>query len=125
RRRAARRTSRRRPSGVPTPARPPVARRGLPPTQSVVPVPAEQTNRPLSAGEAAQIALARQPSIAAASGQVTASRGVTQQERSGLLPTVGLTNSFTHTENLKGRGTGATIVAGGAAAPGSTDPFPT
>jgi outer membrane protein TolC len=113
------------PNVVTTPVPPPVVLPALPATQSVVPVPAEQTNRPLTADEAAQVALARQPSIAAASGQVTASRGVTQQERSGLLPTVGLTNSFTHTENVKGRGTGATIVAGGAAAPGSSDQFQT
>ena len=111
------------PSVVNTPVPPPVILPGLPGAQSVVPVPADQTNRPLTAEEAAQIALARQPSIAAASGQVTASRGVTQQERSGLLPTLGLRTAYTHAETLKGSGAAAVGVPGAAGSGGSIDQF--
>jgi outer membrane protein len=111
------------PNVVNTPVPPPVLLPGLPQAQSVVPVPADQTNRPLTADEAGQIALARQPSIAAAGGQVTVSRGVIQQERSGLLPTLGLRTAYAHAERLKGSAAAAVGVPGAAGSRGSIDQF--
>src|SRR5437868_2415223 len=84
----------------PFPVLPPVVLPGPPAGQSVVPIPADQTNRPLTADEAARIALARQPTIGVASGQVTAAQGVTQQQRSFLLPSIGLGTTYTHVETL-------------------------
>jgi outer membrane protein len=111
------------PNVVNTPVPPPVVLPGPPAAESVVPVPADQTNRPLSAAEAAQIGLARQPSIAAASGQITAAQGVTRQERSGLLPTLGLRTAYAHVETLKGSGVAAVGIPGAAGSRGSIDQF--
>jgi outer membrane protein len=92
------------PAVMNTPVPPPVVLPSPPAGQSVVPTPADQTNRPLTADEAARIALARQPSIGVASGQITTAQGVTRQQRSGLLPSLGLSTSYSHVETLKGNG---------------------
>src|SRR5712692_1716638 len=92
------------PAAVNTPVPPPVVLPSPPAGQSVVPMPADQTNRPLTADEAARIALARQPIIGVASGQITAAQGVTQQQRSALLPSIGLSTTYTHVETLHGNG---------------------
>src|SRR5262249_24376616 len=59
--------------------------------------------QPLTADEAAQIALARQPSITAAQGAIVAAQGVTQQQRSGLLPSLGVRLDYTKTWRLSGQ----------------------
>jgi outer membrane protein TolC len=94
------------PNLVTTPVPPPVVLPGLPAALSVVPPPAAVTNRPLTADEAAQIALARQPSIVSAAGQVTAARGRTQQARAGLLPVLSMSAGYTRDQQLRGRGVG-------------------
>jgi outer membrane protein len=90
---------------VPLPAPP-----SLPPGVSV---------QPLTADEAARIALARQPSITAARGAIVAAQGVTQQERSGLLPNLGVSASYSKVWRLSGQ-TGTTgTTGGGGTAPGT------
>jgi outer membrane protein len=65
-------------------------------------VPPDVPNRPLTADEAAQVALRRQPSVEVARAAVAAAQGRTDQVRAGLLPSVPLSASYTHTEELSG-----------------------
>jgi outer membrane protein len=70
--------------------------------------------QPLTADEAARIALARQPTITAARGAIVAAQGLTQQQRSGLLPTLGVGASYTKVWDLSGQtGTTGTTGSGG------------
>jgi outer membrane protein len=66
--------------------------------------PADVPNRPLTADEAARIALRNQPAITEASAGILGAQGRTQQVRSGLLPTVGVNATYTHVENISPRG---------------------
>src|SRR5579872_2188872 len=100
------------PQVVNTPVPPPVGLPNLPVGQSVVPPPAAGVNRSLTADEAAQIALARQPSIPAASGEVTAAQGRTQQTRAGLLPTLSVSAGYTRAQQLRGQGGSTTPLFG-------------
>jgi outer membrane protein len=102
------------PNVVETPVPPPVAM-PAPPSP-----PPDMPNRPLTADEAARIALARQPSITVARTGVKAAEGVTQQTRSGLLPTIGVSTGYTHVERLSGQ-SGAGGTAGGS--PGGATGF--
>jgi len=85
-----------------TPLPPPVT---LPPPPSPTP---EVPNRPLTADEAARIALRLQPNITVARAGVQAAQGRTQQARSGELPTVGLGAGYTHQDTLATEGGGST-----------------
>ncbi|HEY3415665.1 MAG TPA: TolC family protein [Armatimonadota bacterium] len=58
-------------------------------------LPADLPNRPLTAEEAAQIALHTQPSVTIAQLGVIAAQGRRQQAKSGLLPTVGASAGYT------------------------------
>lgn len=75
-------------------------------------LPPDVPNRPLSADEAVRIALRLQPNIAIARANLLAAQGRTQQARSGLLPTLGLSGSYNSVSSLNGSGTSA--VTGGS-----------
>jgi TolC family type I secretion outer membrane protein len=60
-------------------------------------VPAEVANRPLTADEAAAIALRRQPTVAAAIAALTAAKGRKNQATAGLLPSVSTGASYNNT----------------------------
>jgi outer membrane protein len=61
-------------------------------------------NRPLTADEAARIALHHQPNIAIAQANLQAAQGLTQQARSFLGPSVTVPGSYTHLEVLSSSG---------------------
>lgn len=63
-------------------------------------VPADLPNRPLTAEEAALIALHHQPSIAAAHGALVAAQGRARQVRSGELPTIGVSSGYSNVNNV-------------------------
>lgn len=96
----------------------------LPPAV-VIPGPAspqEGGDRPLTADEAARIALRLQPSIRLAEAAILAAQGAVQIAASGLRPTVGLTSTYTRIENLNGGsatgGTGGATNSGGGSSSG-------
>ena len=102
----------------------------VPPAIVIPPPPAPTSDvpgRPITADEAARIALRLQPNIAIARANIAAQQGRTQQVRSGLLPQVSLLGSYTHIETLStergggtvtpvgtGSGTGTTSGSGGS-----------
>jgi outer membrane protein len=95
-----------------TPLPPPVE---LPPPPAVPP---DVPNRPLSADEAALIALHHQPTVTEAAASIFGARGRTQQVRAGLRPTLGVTAGYSHvttlaTENGTSSGGGGTVTTGG------------
>lgn len=59
-------------------------------------VPADVPNRPLTADEAARIALRHQPNVKVAQAGVTAAQGRHVQATAGLLPSLGATGSYTN-----------------------------
>jgi outer membrane protein len=71
-------------------------------------------NRPLSAEDAAQIALRNQPDLVAVRSGIAAAQGRTQQARAGLLPSVGVGAGYTRTESLSSPGGGGGGGVGGA-----------
>lgn len=89
-------------------------------------------DRPLTAEEAARIALFNQPNVGVARAGVSAARGRTMQARAGLLPGLSLSGNYTRTDvtsNLPtnalsgtqiGSSTGAGSAASSAAAAGGT-----
>jgi len=100
-------------------APPPVSdQRPTPPIQpnlTVVPLPPAVTlgnfppgvpqpvTAPISAEEAAKVALQRQPTLGLSQAAVLAAQGKTLQERSLLGPNVALTSSYTNRQNLHGQ----------------------
>jgi outer membrane protein len=92
-----------------TPLPPPIE---LPPPPAPA-VPPDVPNRPLSADEAALIALHHQPTVIEASAGISAARGRTQQARSGLLPLLAVTAGYSHVETLATETTGAPSGVGG------------
>jgi outer membrane protein len=135
------------PAGTPLPGQVPVAGQTPPvaprtqdtpvPPPIVVPpppagtVPSDVPVRPITAEEAARIALRLQPNVAIARYNIAAQQGRTDQVRSGLLPQVTLLGSYTHIETLSqegsgvvgpvGTGTGGTgTTSGGTTGTGST-----
>jgi outer membrane protein TolC len=64
------------------------------------PGPADVTNRPLTADEAAQIALHHQPNVMSAKAGVTSAKGSTMQARSGLYPLISVTGGYSHTNTI-------------------------
>lgn len=96
------------PKQVNAPTPPAVA---LPPPPSV---PADVPLTPITAAEAAQIALHHQPNVFAAQAQLQAARGVTEQQRSYLYPTLGVNGGYTYSDQFSGAsGTGAALAIGG------------
>src|SRR5438067_3502750 len=77
-----------------TPLPPPVE---LPPPPTLPP---DVPNRPLTADEAALIALRNQPNVIVARTGVTAAQGRTQQVRSGLLPNVSVSAGYTRVQTI-------------------------
>jgi outer membrane protein len=67
-------------------------------------VPADIPNRPLTADEAAQIALRRQPSIEEARAAVLAAEGRTQQARAALGPSVPVSATYSYAATRLGSG---------------------
>jgi outer membrane protein len=90
-------------------------------------LPADVPNRPLTADEAARIALRHQPNVTAARAGVAAAQGVTQQARSGLLPTLGVGTGYTYSKAISGTGATGTIggTGGGGTAGGTGGSFVT
>ena len=69
----------------------------LPPPVEITPgpcMPADVPNRPLTAAEAALIALKHQPSVGISRQAIVSAQGVEDQARSGLLPVLGLSASY-------------------------------
>lgn len=103
-----------------TPLPPPVE---LPPPSLVPP---DVPNRPLTADEAAQIALHHQPNVTVAQSGVTAAQGRRQQVRAGLLPRLSVAAGYTRVETLAteqrsqapSTGGGGTVGGGGAVVTG-------
>src|SRR5947209_16988587 len=91
-----------------TPLPPPVE---LPPPPTL---PADVPNRPLSADEAARIALHNQPNVTVAAAGVSAAAGRVQQARSAMLPNVAATAIYTHQQVLSTQSGGGTPSGGGA-----------
>lgn len=71
----------------------------LPPPPSL---PSDVPSRPLTADEAAQIALHHQPNVTIAVAGITSAQGITQQVRSGLLPTLGVDFGYTGQQQIGG-----------------------
>ncbi len=81
------------------PVQPKIQDAPLPPAVALPPppsTPADLPNRPLTAEEAALIALHRQPDIRAAQGSVYSAQGRHEQARSGLFPTLTTAGSYTN-----------------------------
>jgi outer membrane protein len=95
-----------------TPLPPPVV---LPPPPEI---PADVPNRPLTAEEAAAIALRHQSDVAAAAANLQAAGGRERQARSGLKPSVGLSAGYTHLDSLSGSASSAS--SGGSGGVGSS-----
>lgn len=75
-------------------------------------------DQPISADEAARIALANQPDVRYAEGLLEAARGRSRQAGSRLLPTLGVTAGYTHVDPLGGAaGSGGS--SGGVVSTGS------
>lgn len=82
------------------PIQPQIQETPLPPPVELPPPPSQPVgvpNRPLSADEAAAIAIYNQPNIAVAQAGVKAAQGRVQQARAGLLPTISTGSSYTNT----------------------------
>jgi outer membrane protein len=85
------------------PIEPKISVTPLPPPVDVPPppnTPADVPNRPLTADEAARIALRYQPSIAVARANYAGAQGLTQQARSFLGPSVSVPITYTHVEAI-------------------------
>ena len=82
------------------PIQPKIQETPLPPSVEIAAPanrPTDVPDRPLTADEAAAIALYHQPSIAAARAEAESARGRVQQARAGLLPTLNAGTSYTNT----------------------------
>lgn len=95
------------PNTQPVPMPPPVT---LPPPPAL---PADVPNRPLTADEAVRIALLKQPNVTVARSGIAAAQGRTEQVRSGLLPTLGVSTGYTTVQTLAGEGSPAGTGGGG------------
>ncbi len=87
---------------------PPAVQLPAPPGGSALP------SRPITADEAARIALKNQPDIAAAVAGVTTAQGRNQQAKSGLLPTVSVSGSLNHVHSFSGDIAGGSGGIGGS-----------
>lgn len=82
------------------PIQPNVTETALPPAVELpapTNIPADVPNKPLTADEAADIALRHQPDVITAAANVSAEQGKKQQAKSGLLPTLDAGASYTNT----------------------------
>src|SRR5579862_2438503 len=70
------------------------------PVQQTVPAPADVPNRPLTANEAARIAVVHQPTIEAAKQAVIAAKGRTEQVRAAMLPNVFVNGAYNSVQSL-------------------------
>ncbi len=80
--------------------------------------PPDVPNRPLTADEAARIALHNQPNIVAAAAEVTSAQGRTGQARSGLRPSLAVTSSYNKVQTIHTQGGGG---GGGVAQTGGSN----
>src|ERR1041385_8005652 len=97
------------------PIQPKVQDVAVPPVVTIpgVKPPEDVPNRPLSADEAARIALRHQPTVTEARAGITAAQGRTQQARSGLLPNLNVNASYTHVQTLSNENKGGGSSTGG------------
>ena len=84
---------------------------------------ADVPSRPLSAGEAAQIALHNQPNVGIAQMAILAAQGVTEQNKAALLPSVVVTGAATAAigRGIGGVATGSSVGTGTATTGIGTD----
>lgn len=96
----------------------------VPLPQAVTPptVPSTEVTKPLTAAEAAQIALRLQPQLDLARADILAAQGRAQAARSGLVPNVSVGSSFTRTIDIN---TGETAGGAGGSGGGSRSTFNT
>lgn len=112
---------------VPAPAPLPVNTRDtpLPPAITIPPppsaAPADVPATPITADQAAYIALHYQPSIASAQGALTAAAGRTKQARSQLLPGVTVTGGYAESKIVEKAGASSSVIAANAVGPEGTD----
>lgn len=103
------------------PIAPPVTPTPLPAPVTVAPVaaPADVPTTPITADEAALIALRHQPQIAQALAAVEAAQGRAESTRSGLYPTLTLSGGYTDVETLSGPSTPTSSAVNGSGYSGS------
>ncbi len=77
-------------------------------------LPPDVPSTPLTADDAALVALRHQPNVAAAAGGVTAASGRTQQAKSALAPTVSLSAGYAAAKDIGGAGTSITGIGSSA-----------
>jgi len=85
-----------------------------PPAITLPAPPHVEVTTPITAEDAARIALLQQPSVLIARAQVLAAQGRTQQARSDLLPNVTLNSSYTRTTNFRGNASSGSNTGGGS-----------
>ncbi len=105
------------------PVQPKIQETPLPPPVEL-PIPPEPLTggptAPLSADEAARIALRRQPDILTARAGIDAAAGRMEQARSGLQPTLSVTADYTYTAGKASGGSGSFNNGGGTGGTGGT-----
>jgi outer membrane protein len=72
----------------------------------------ERSKQPLTAEEAASIALALQPNVTIAKAQADSARATFLQTQAGLLPSVTFVSAYTYASTIAGLGTGTGAVSG-------------
>ncbi len=104
------------PGGQTPPVAPKTVDSKIPPTVAIPAAPptADVMNRPLSADEAVRIALRKQPNVTIARAGISAAQGRTEQTRSALLPTLGISGGYNRVTVLSGAGAGSASNGGGA-----------
>jgi outer membrane protein len=96
------------------PVQPKITQTQLPPRVQLPPPPgqAEIPDKPLTADEAARIALAKQPDVRVARAGIASAQARTQQARSGLLPFLGFDLGYSRVEVLSTEGSSTGGVGG-------------
>lgn len=102
------------PQGTPPIQPPTIDVQALPAIQVPLPRQADRDapNAPLSADEAARIALRRQPSLGLARAAIDSAAGRTSEARSGLLPQLGVISTYNRIDTFKGSGSSSSTTSG-------------
>lgn len=87
-----------------------------PPVELTLPegvsLPVDMPNRPLTANEAASVALHHQPNIVVAGAGLTSAQGRSEQAKSGLLPSLSLSTGYVHVDSSSINGSTSSGSAG-------------
>ncbi|MCW3097481.1 MAG: outer rane efflux protein [Chthonomonadaceae bacterium] len=103
------------PSGGQTPpVAPKTVESKVPPPVNIPTAPpnADVVNRPLTAEEAVRIALRKQPNVEIARAGIAAQQGLTEQVRSALFPSLGLSAGYNNVTVISGAGSGGSGSSG-------------